>query len=491
MFSFDNTYARELQGFYVACLPTVAPQPHLLRLNRALAEELGLRLDGLDDERLAAVFSGNALPEGAASLAQAYAGHQFGGFVPQLGDGRALLLGEVIDRDGQRRDVAFKGSGQTPFSRRGDGKAAVGPVLREYVVGEAMHAMGIPTSRALAAVATGERVIRERVLPGAVLTRVAASHVRVGTFEFFAARGDGDRVRQLADYAIARHYPELTGHPNCHLELLRVVSERQAALIAQWMLVGFIHGVMNTDNMTISGETIDYGPCAFMEAFNPRAVFSSIDKNGRYAYGDQPAIAQWNLSRLAETLLTCIDPESPDSAIPTATDVLETFPFRYQTHWLAGARAKLGIGTSGDEDGDFALANDWLALLFAQSVDYTLAWRRLADAAEGNTVPLSALFTDGAALSAWLDRWSARCASESTGPGARAHAMRLVNPIYIPRNHVVEEALSAASDDGNLDAFDRLVEVVTHPFEERPGLHHYATPAPPEVTASYRTFCGT
>jgi len=491
VFSFDNTYARELQGFYVACLPTVAPQPHLLRLNRALAEELGLRLDGLDDERLAAVFSGNALPEGAASLAQAYAGHQFGGFVPQLGDGRALLLGEVIDRDGQRRDVAFKGSGQTPFSRRGDGKAAVGPVLREYVVGEAMHAMGIPTSRALAAVATGERVIREHVLPGAVLTRVAASHVRVGTFEFFAARGDRDRVRQLADYAIARHYPELNGHPNRHLELLRVVAERQAALIAQWMLVGFIHGVMNTDNMTVSGETIDYGPCAFMEAFNPRAVYSSIDKNGRYAYGNQPAIAQWNLSRLAETLLTCIDPESPDSAIPSATDVLETFPFRYQAHWLAGARAKLGIGTSGDEDGDFALANDWLALLFAQSVDYTLAWRRLADAAEGNTVTLSALFTDGTALSAWLDRWSARCASESTGPGARAHAMRLVNPIYIPRNHVVEEALSAASDDGDLDAFDRLVEVVTRPFEERPGLQHYATPAPPEVTASYRTFCGT
>jgi uncharacterized protein YdiU (UPF0061 family) len=269
------------------------------------------------------------------------------------------------------------------------------------------------------------------------------------------------------------------------------LAERQAALIAQWMLVGFIHGVMNTDNMTISGETIDYGPCAFMEAFNPRAVFSSIDKNGRYAYGDQPAIAQWNLSRLAETLLTCIDPESPDRAIPAATDVLETFPLRYQAHWLAGARAKLGIGTNGDEDVDFALANDWLALLFAQSVDYTLAWRRLADAAAGNTVPLSALFTDGTALSAWLDRWFARCASESTGPRARAHSMRLVNPIYIPRNHIVEEARSAASDHGDLGAFDRLVEVVTHPFEERPELQHYATPAPPEVTASYRTFCGT
>ena len=492
MFSFDNTYARELQGFYVACLPTATLQPRLLRLNRALAEELGLRLDGLDDERLAAVFSGNELPDGAASLAQAYAGHQFGGFSPQLGDGRALLLGEVIDRHGQRRDVAFKGSGKTPFSRRGDGKAAVGPVLREYVLGEAMHALGVPTTRALAAVATGERVFRERVLPGAVLTRIAASHVRVGTFEYFAAQGDHDRVRQLADYAIARHYPQLIDHPNRYLELLRAVADRQAALIAQWMLVGFIHGVMNTDNMAISGETIDYGPCAFMEAFNPRAVFSSIDQGGRYAYGNQPAIAQWNLTRFAETLLTCIDPESPDGAIPAATDVLEAFPFRYQGHWLAGARAKLGIGPGADEDGDFALANDWLALLFAQSVDYTLAWRRLGDAAEGNVTPLAALFADGTALSAWLDRWSARCAAEATtSPGGRALAMRRANPIYIPRNHVVEEALTAASDDGDLNPFDRLVDVLLRPFDERPGLQHYATPAPPAVTASYRTFCGT
>jgi uncharacterized protein YdiU (UPF0061 family) len=329
------------------------------------------------------------------------------------------------------------------------------------------------------------------MLPGAVLTRVAASHVRVGTFEYFAARGDHARVRQLADYSIARHYPELAGQPTRYLDLLRAVSERQAALVAQWMLVGFIHGVMNTDNMAISGETIDYGPCAFMEAFNPRAVFSSIDQGGRYAFGNQPAIEQWNLSRLAETLLTCLDPESPDRAIPAATDVLETFPFRYQKHWLAGARAKLGIGPGGDEDADFALANDWLELLFAQSVDYTLAWRRLADAAEGNTVPLLALFKEGAALSAWLDRWSARCATEPTAPGARAHAMRLVSPIYIPRNHIVEDALTAASDDGDLDAFDRLVEVLAHPFEERPGLEHYATPAPADVTARYRTFCGT
>ncbi|HEY6507772.1 MAG TPA: YdiU family protein [Vicinamibacterales bacterium] len=491
MFSFDNTYARELQGFYVACLPTATPQPHLLRLNRALAEELGLHLEGLDDQRLAAIFSGNEVPEGASSLAQAYAGHQFGGFSPQLGDGRALLLGEVIDRHGQRRDIAFKGSGRTPYSRRGDGKAAVGPVLREYLLGEAMHAMGVPTTRALAAVATGEPVFRERALPGAVLTRVAASHLRVGTFEYFAAQGDHARVRQLADYAIARHYPDLVGDPNRYLELLRAVSERQAALVARWMLVGFIHGVMNTDNMAISGETIDYGPCAFLESFNPRAVFSSIDSGGRYAYGNQPAIAQWNLTRFAETLLTCIDPVSPDRAIPAATDALEAFPFRYQAHWLSGVRARLGLGPGGDEDEDFTLANDWLALLFAQSVDYTLAWRRLADAAEGNTVPLSALFTDGAALSTWLERWSARCDTDGVPAGARANAMRLVSPIHIPRNHIVEEALTAASDEGDLGPFDRLVEVLARPFEERPGLQRYATPARPEVTASYRTFCGT
>jgi serine/tyrosine/threonine adenylyltransferase len=491
VFTFDNTYARNLKGFYAECLPTAAPQPRLLRYNRALAEELGLDLDGVDDARLAAIFSGNEQPVGASPIAQAYAGHQFGGFSPQLGDGRALLLGEVIDRHGNRRDIAFKGSGQTPFSRRGDGKAAVGPVLREYVIGEAMHALGIATTRALAAVATGDRVVREQVLPGAVLTRVASSHLRVGTFEFFAARGDRDRVRQLADYAMARHYPELTDHQDRYLELLRAVSDRQAALIAQWMLVGFIHGVMNTDNMAISGETIDYGPCAFMEAFNPRAVFSSIDHGGRYAYGNQPSIAQWNLTRFAEALLTAIDAESPERAIPAATEVLETFPFRYQAHWLAGVRAKLGIGSGGDEEADVALANDWLALLFAQSVDYTLAWRRLADTAEGGTVGLLALFRDSAPVVAWLDRWNARCAAESMSPAARATAMRRVSPLYVPRNQRVEEALAAASDENDLTLFDRLVDAVSHPFDVRPGLDAYATSAPPEVTANYRTFCGT
>src|SRR5688572_1680297 len=411
----EHSYAQLPPLFHVSVAPTPVRAPRLVILNLPLAEMLGLDVAALAGEQGAAVFAGNQLPPGAKPIAQAYAGHQYGHFTT-LGDGRAILLGEQITPRGERFDIQLKGAGSTPYSRLGDGRAALSPMLREYIISEAMHALGIPTTRSLAVTATGEDVYRQVPLTGAVLTRVAASHIRVGTFEWAAARGDHAALRQLVDYSIQRHFPGLPVGDNPVRAFLAAVIERQAALIAQWMLVGFVHGVMNTDNMAISGETIDYGPCAFMEAFNPRAVFSSIDKNGRYAYGNQPAIAQWNLSRLAETLLTCIDPESPDSAIPTATEVLETFPFRYQAHWLAGVRAKLGIGTSGDDDGDFALANDWLALLFAQSVDYTLAWRRLADAAEGNTVPLSALFTDGVALSAWLDRWSARCASEPTGP---------------------------------------------------------------------------
>ncbi|MEQ1761092.1 MAG: protein adenylyltransferase SelO family protein, partial [Vicinamibacterales bacterium] len=347
MFTFDNSYARELEGCYAPWSPTTAPRPTLLRLNHDLAHELGL--DVTDEARpsmesLTALFSGNQIPPGASPLAQAYAGHQFGGFSPQLGDGRALLLGEVIDRHGHRRDIAFKGSGRTPFSRGGDGKAAVGPVLREYLIGEAMHALGIPTTRALAAVATGERVVRERMLPGAVLTRVAASHLRVGTFEFFSARGQHDIVRRIADYAIARHYPHLLGHPDQYLELLRAVTERQAALIAQWMLVGFIHGVMNTDNMTISGETIDYGPCAFMEAYDERAVFSSIDHGGRYAYGNQPSIARWNLARFAETLLPLMGAPDNGDAVARATEVVGSFADLYEAEWLRGALEKLGLG---------------------------------------------------------------------------------------------------------------------------------------------------
>jgi len=495
-FRFDNSFARELGGFYVPQRPAMVREPRLLFLNEPLAEELGLDLASLDDAAKAAVFAGNTVPEGAQPLAQAYAGHQFGGFVPQLGDGRALILGEVIDRQGRRRDIAFKGSGRTPFARGGDGKAAVGPMLREVLIGEWMHAVGIPTTRALAVVATGEHVYRERVLPGAVLTRVAASHIRVGTFEFHGAHSGVERVRELADYTIARHDPSLATAPQPYLSLLRNVAERQAVLIAQWMNVGFIHGVMNTDNMAISGETIDYGPCAFMEAYDPATVFSSIDRRGRYAFGNQPGIAGWNLSRFAETLLPLLS-DDQEQAIAMATEVIAAFPAQYRACLLRGQRAKLGLRRpeAADDRADTALAEDWLALLHAGRVDFTLAWRRLADAAAGDETPLRALFADPHAPDAWLARWQARCASESDGaqhdPSKRAEAMRAVNPNVIPRNHRVEEALTAASDDNDLAPFERLLEALKQPYAEAPEFLPYAEPAPHALTASYRTYCGT
>jgi len=489
LFRFDNTYARDLDGFYVPWKPVAASAPQMLRFNDSLARELGLEADALNSAYGARVFSGTEVPAGANPLAQAYAGHQFGGFVPQLGDGRAVLLGEVIDRQGRRRDIALKGSGRTPFSRGGDGKAAVGPMLREYIIGEAMHALGIPTTRALAVVGTGEDVIREKILPGAVLVRVAASHVRVGTFQYFAARGEIDKLRTLAEYVIARHYPNLAGSPDRYLAFLRAVALRQARLISQWMLNGFIHGVMNTDNMALSGETIDYGPCAFMEAYTPRAVFSSIDQRGRYAYGNQPAIAQWNLARFAEALLPLIDPEDPDRAVPAATGVLQEFVDCYESDWLSGVSAKLGL--QADAEGDRELATDWLTLLEEQNVDFTQAWRRLADAAVGNVESLDALFRDTQTLGVWIDHWRKRAAQESAAGDTRKAAMNRVNPLYIPRNHRVEEALAAASDRGDLEPFERLINVLANPFEERPEMESYAQPAPPELTASYKTFCGT
>jgi uncharacterized protein YdiU (UPF0061 family) len=499
-FRFDNSFARELEGFYVPWRPTAVPAPRLMFLNQSLATELGLDVTVLDDTGWAATFAGNTLPEGAEPLAQAYAGHQFGGFSPQLGDGRALLLGEVLDREGRRRDIAFKGSGRTPFARNGDGKAAVGPMLREVLIGEAMHALGIPTTRALAVVATGEPVYRERTLPGAVLTRVAASHIRVGTFEFFAARGDVQRVRRLAEYALARHDPELEGSPHPFLALLQAVAQRQAALVARWMNVGFIHGVMNTDNMAISGETIDYGPCAFMEAYDPGAVFSSIDHGGRYAFANQPDIACWNLARLAEALLPLIADDAAQ-AVAMATEVLSAFPTEYRRHLLRGQRAKLGLreGEPEDDGADAALAADWLALLHADRVDFTLGWRKLAEAAAGDEVPLRSLFPGAGALDAWLARWRARCASEDgrarTDPAragqARAQGMRRVNPVVIPRNHRVEEALAAASDAGDLGPFERLLEALRQPYDDVRERADYAEPAPAHVTECYRTFCGT
>lgn len=487
--AFDNTYARELDGLYVPWRPAGSPAPRLLQLNDPLALELGLDPRELASAMGLAVLAGNALPPGAEPLAQAYAGHQFGGFSPQLGDGRAVLLGEVIDRLGHRRDIALKGSGRTPFSRGGDGKAAVGPVLREFLMGEAMHALGIPTTRALAAVSTGDTVHRQEALAGAILTRVAASHLRIGTFEFFAARKDLRSLRRLADYAIARHAPQLFGAPDRYLGLLQAVIERQASLIARWMGMGFIHGVMNTDNMTISGETIDYGPCAFLEHYDPKAVFSSIDTGGRYAYGNQPAIAQWNLARFAETLLPLID-AGGERALERANAAVESFAQRYAAHWLQVLQAKLGL--VGNDPADQALADDFLGLLHVHRVDYTLAFRRLTDAAAGNDAPLRALFGGNvAALDSWLAHWSARVHLFGADLDERLMSMRRANPIYIPRNHQVEAALEAAVRRNDLTPFERLLDVVRRPFEERAADHNFAEPAPPEQTACYRTFCGT
>jgi len=498
-FSFDNSYARELAGFYVAQRPAIVRAPKLLYLNTPLADELRLDLSPLDDQAKAALFAGNTVPEGAEPIAQVYAGHQFGGFSPRLGDGRALLLGEVIDRNGVRRDIAFKGSGRTPFARGGDGKAAVGPMLREVLISEAMHALRIPTTRALAVAATGEQVLRENILPGAVLTRVAASHIRVGTFQFFAARGDVEAVRKLAEYTIARHDPDVAATAQPFLGLLRNVAKRQAALIAQWMNVGFIHGVMNTDNMAISGETIDYGPCAFMEAYDPATVFSSIDEQGRYAFGNQPDIACWNLARFAETLLPLLSNDR-DEAIALATDVVaELFPSSYRSQLLEGQRAKLGLQRcdGNDDAADRALVDDWLALLHAERVDFTLGWRRLADAAAGDESPLRSLFTNPEAPSAWLSRWRVRCERDDATQDVkaaslqRAERMLGINPIIIPRNHRVEEALTTASRDRDMGPFVQLLAAIQQPFVEMPEHARYAEPAPASVTACYRTFCGT
>jgi serine/tyrosine/threonine adenylyltransferase len=495
-FSFDNSYARDLEGLYVPWKAAEVAEPRLIKLNHALAEELGLNAQALDAPEGALLFSGNKLPEGTATIAQAYAGHQFGGFSPQLGDGRALLLGEVIDKHGKRRDIAFKGSGRTPFSRGGDGKAALGPVLREYIIGEAMHALGIPTTRALAAVTTGEMVRRERNLPGAVLTRVASSHIRVGTFQFVTAHGDDATLRKLADYVIARHYSEIKGQSDPYLGLLRAACERQAELIARWMNVGFIHGVMNTDNMTLSGETIDYGPCAFMDHYNPATVFSSIDEQGRYAYANQAPIANWNLARLAEALLPLLAAEQNDDqelAVQRAMEILEAFQSRYEHYWLRGMRLKLGL--SCDERDDLALAQDFLKSMEGQGVDFTKAFRCLADTAEAADASregwLRKLYSDDSALSAWLPRWRARINSEGVAPVQRAQAMRAVNPVYIPRNHRVEEALAAAVDLGDYAPFEQLLTVLQQPFEEKIEFAAYAEPAPAEESAGYQTFCGT
>lgn len=486
--AFENSFAVQMEGFFVPWEGAKAPKPEVLRLNRELADELGLDPDLLKGEGGARLLTGAAAPESATPLAMVYAGHQFGGFSPQLGDGRALLLGELVGPDKERRDLHLKGSGRTPFSRGGDGKAVLGPVLREYLMGEAMHALGIPTTRALAAATTGEKVLRDTgPEEGAVLARVAASHLRVGTFQFFAARGETAKVKQLADYAVARHYPELAESETPYLDLFRRVSERQAALVASWMNVGFVHGVMNTDNTTISGETIDYGPCAFIDNYEPKAVFSSIDAHGRYAYGNQPAIMQWNLARFAETLVDLVNPEDSDDAIAKLTDVLDKFPALYEEAWLEGMRAKLGLFEPRAEDRD--LATGLMAAADGQNVDFTGLFRALAQMVRGDDSAVRALFDDPAAFDTWAELYKMRLAAETTAAQERAEAMERVNPIYIPRNHLVEDALDAARQ-GDMGPFDRLLDVLSAPFAEQPGAEAYAAPAP-ESFGRYTTYCGT
>ncbi|MGD0432159.1 MAG: protein adenylyltransferase SelO [Acetobacteraceae bacterium] len=493
-FPFDNSYANLPERFHARLDPTHVAAPRLIRVNLSLAERLGLDPEVLASPEGVQILAGNIVPEGGAPLAAAYAGHQFGHFVPQLGDGRAILLGEVVAPDGARFDIQLKGSGRTPFSRGGDGRAAVGPVLREYIVSEAMAALGVPTTRALAAVTTGEKVYRETVLPGAVLTRVASSHIRVGTFQYFAARADTEAVRLLADHAIARHFPDASKAENPYRAFLDGVIARQASLVARWLLIGFIHGVMNTDNCSVSGETIDYGPCAFMDSYNPATVYSSIDQRGRYAYGNQPRIAMWNLARLAETLLPLLadnqDAGNQERAVEIAQDALTAFSPTFEAAYFGGLRRKIGLAT--EHEGDTTLVNDLLKLMAENEADFTLTFRHLCDAAAdpAKDASVRALFTDPSAFDPWAARWRWRLGEEAAEPASIRDAMRSVNPVYIPRNHLVEAALNAAIERDDYGPFEQLLEVLARPFEERPGFERYMLPPEPEERV-LQTFCGT
>ena len=482
-----HTYTTLPSHFYAPVNPTPVANPQLVVFNTRLAQELGL--DAAAIERNAAVmFSGNQLPADANPIAMAYAGHQFGAFVPRLGDGRAILIGELRGRDGVLRDVQLKGAGLTPFSRSGDGRAVLGPMLREYLISEAMHAFGIPTTQSLAVVTTGERVYRDRVLPGAVLTRVAASHVRVGTFQYFAARDDQTALRELLEYVIARHYPAAKGADSPALAVLKEVSSRQAALIANWMLVGFIHGVMNTDNMAISGETIDYGPCAFMDEYDPKTVFSSIDHNGRYAYANQPTIAQWNLARVAEALLPLIDPHL-EKAVTRAVEVIEPFTAQFDTLFLDGMRRKLGL--TQPLEGDAELIRRLLTHMQNSRADFTLTFRNLARMTNdpADEPKLRELFSADSDIEAWLREWRERLAREPQTTTERATRMLAANPAFIPRNHRVEAALSAA-EDGDYAPFHKLLNIVQRPYDEQPEVTEFSQPPQPSERV-LQTFCGT
>jgi uncharacterized protein YdiU (UPF0061 family) len=488
---FDNSYAKLPAHFFARQEPTpVSDNARVMRVNRPLAEQLGLDADALAGPIGAEILAGNRVANGSDPLAMAYAGHQFGNWVPQLGDGRAVLLGEVVDRDGARRDIQLKGSGQTPYSRGGDGRAPIGPVIREFLVSEGMYGLGVPTTRSLAMVDSGMPVLRETLEPGGVLTRVASSHIRVGTFQFFRARDDMEGVQALADYVIARHYPEAAGADNPYLALLGCVIERQADLIAKWMLVGFIHGVMNTDNASISGETIDYGPCAFMDAYHPNTLYSSIDSAGRYAYSQQPPIGLWNMTRFAETLLPLFD-DDQDRAVDIATEALGAYGPRFEASYFAGLRLKIGLAV--EQVGDTELAFDLLSRMSDNSADHTLTFRRLSDLPPDNTDkdgPVRDLFEDPNSFDEWAATWRDALRDDPQDAATRRLAMRAVNPAYIPRNHLIQHAIEQVVREQNEQPIEDLLVVLTRPFDDHPGYERFAEPPKPEEVVT-RTFCGT
>ena len=489
LIAFDNSYAQLPERFYARLAPTAVEAPQLIRVNDGLARLLNIDPAALASPDGVAVIAGNHVPHGSEPLAMAYAGHQFGNWVPQLGDGRAILLGEVMGTDGVRYDIQLKGSGPTPFSRRGDGRAALGPVLREFIVSEAMHALGVPTTRTLAAVTTGEHILRENgPLPGAVLARVSRSHVRVGTFEYFGNRGDTEAVRILADYVIGRLYPEVANAAQPYRALLDAVIVRTADLIARWQCIGFIHGVMNTDNTSIAGETIDYGPCAFMDAYDPAMVFSSIDQSGRYAYGNQPRIAHWNLVRFAQALLPLLGADE-ESAIASAQEAINGYPALFEQSYYAGLHAKFGIAEPREDD--LPLLAEFFKHMADGRADFTLTFRHLCtSAANDGDTPLRAQFDNAAALDVWLEKWRARLREEAVAPAERAAAMREVNPMFIPRNHRVEAAIAAAEQRGDYAPFGELMTVLARPYDDQPEFAPYAAaPKPDEVVL--QTFCGT
>ncbi|MDG2242137.1 MAG: YdiU family protein [Rhodospirillaceae bacterium] len=488
VFAFDNTYARLPEQFYARLPPTSVQSPKLIKMNEGLAKALELDAEFLATEQGVAVLAGNNVPAGADPLAMAYAGHQFGGWVPQLGDGRAILLGEIVDKDGKRRDVQLKGAGPTPFSRSGDGRSALGPVLREYIVSEAMYVLGVPTTRAFAAVSTGERVIRETVLPGAILTRVAASHIRVGTFQFFVARNEMDSVRILADYVIARHYPEVADDDCPYMALLEAIVSAHAQLVAKWQLVGFIHGVMNTDNTTVSGETIDYGPCAFMDTYHPDTVYSSIDRYRRYSYANQPSIAQWNLVQLAKCLIHVVEGDA-DVALSRAQKAVDSFLAQFEGHYSDGLARKLGLADPRPDDA--RLGKDLLDCMAENDADFTLTFHGLASASieNGDTSDVSALFANPDEFESWAGEWRARLKEETPDTQEIFQRLRAENPAVIPRNHLVEEVIRAAEGQGDYAPFEKLLAVVTSPFKTPEEGRYMRPPRPDQIVR--QTFCGT